>query len=486
MGLRGRIVVYPAAIAAAWVLSWYLQPLPPLYVLLRPLLVAIVLVVVLQLLFSLVTRNRHVGAFLAAAGPLLIVSWELGAALLLSAIVPLIASSVRRRRLATVDWPRQTQFLTVASAIVLVVTLAMGAARGVIPTGPTEPRGAVAAGTEPPDLFLVLLDGYPRADTLAQDFGFDNEPFLEAMEGQGFEVARDAHSNYNITWLTLASTFNTEHIGTLLPEPPRIIGDQLGALNRLINDGSTLAAARGAGYEIVSISGGSVSSSLTSADRFIDTGQVNTFEAPLLRLGVLPYLLPEGQADVLHAQLRERFNDSISRLSALADERVDHPRLVFAHLMAPHPPIVFDAQGGASTDDGCYPLGCGLFDQVYDASEPRYLREQLEYVNRRLVEVARHLIESNGRPAAIVFFSDHGFRHDFDDLPEMVRSLFISYTPDHPGLFPADASPINLLSTLLNAYAGTDIPAADDASFVADFRTFPEQKSYFPLISMQP
>ena len=68
----------------------------------------------------------------------------------------------------------------------------------------------------------------------------------------------------------------------------------------------------------------------------------------------------------------------------------------------------------------------------------------------------------------------------------MVRSLFVSHTPGHPGLFPANASPINLLATLLNTYAATDIALAEDGSFAADFRKFDLQQSYFPLVPVNP
>ena len=480
-----RLVLYPAAIAAAWVLSQYLPPVPPLYILVRPLVVAIGIVLVLQVAFSMLARNRHVGAFAAVGVPLMLVSWELGAALVLAVVVPLLYRSVRQRSLATVDWPSLTRFLTAASAIVLVVTLVMAGSRGITPVGQTSPPQPVAA-VEGPDIYLIMLDGYPRADTLARDFGFDNEPFLRAMEAQGFEVAREAHANYNITWFTLASMFNGRHLDALMPKPSGDIGAQLGVLNRLINDGTVLKDARGAGYELVAISGGMVSASLTSADRFIDTGQVNSFEAPLLRLGVLPYILPSEQAAVLHGQLRDRFNAEIATLRTLAHERGGRPRLVWAHLLAPHPPVVFDEMGGPSSDDGCYPLACGLFDQVYDSREPQFLREELQYVNAQLLALAADVIASNERPVVMVLFSDHGFRHDYGDLREMVHSLFVSYTPGQPGLFPSNASPINLLPTVLNNYAGTQIPLAQDGSFIADFRKFDEQKSYFPLVPVEP
>ena len=40
-----------------------------------------------------------------------------------------------------------------------------------------------------PDIYVVLLDAYPRADTLDNDFGYDNSPFLDGLRAEGFDVA---------------------------------------------------------------------------------------------------------------------------------------------------------------------------------------------------------------------------------------------------------------------------------------------------------
>ena len=71
----------------------------------------------------------------------------------------------------------------------------------------------------------------------------------------------------------------------------------------------------------------------------------------------------------------------------------------------------------------------------------------------------------------IIFFSDHGSRHDFDDRDEMLRSFFVASTPGQPGLFPNDVTPINIIPRLLNAYAGTKGRMATEESYVVDMRT---------------
>ena len=64
--------------------------------------------------------------------------------------------------------------------------------------------------------------------------------------------------------------------------------------------------------------------------------------------------------------------------------------------------------------------------------------------------------------------SDHGGRNDFTNHVEMLRSMFLARTPGHPGLFPNDMSPINLVPRLLNAYAGANLPMATEESYWTD------------------
>ena len=65
-------------------------------------------------------------------------------------------------------------------------------------------------------MYVILLDGYPRADTLQETFGIDNTAFTADLEDRGFTVSDGARANYNKTWLTLASMFNGSYVDRML------------------------------------------------------------------------------------------------------------------------------------------------------------------------------------------------------------------------------------------------------------------------------
>ena len=84
--------------------------------------------------------------------------------------------------------------------------------------------------------------------------------------------------------------------------------------------------------------------------------------------------------------------------------------------------------------------------------------------------MVRDIQAKSSRPPVIVIFSDHGTRFWPEDKAEMFHSLFLAATPGHPGLFPDDNTPVNVLTRLLNAYTGASYPLAGEESYWLDTR----------------
>jgi hypothetical protein len=67
--------------------------------------------------------------------------------------------------------------------------------------------------TNLPDIYYIILDGYPREDILQQTFGLDNSQFITWLEAKGFYVAECSQSNYSHTAPSMAATFNLTYLG---------------------------------------------------------------------------------------------------------------------------------------------------------------------------------------------------------------------------------------------------------------------------------
>ncbi|MEX1172005.1 MAG: hypothetical protein WEG56_05260, partial [Chloroflexota bacterium] len=88
----------------------------------------------------------------------------------------------------------------------------------------------------------------------------------------------------------------------------------------------------------------------------------------------------------------------------------------------------------------------------------------------KVVDTVKQIMDSSAEPPVIIVMSDHGHRHDMLDRREPLRSLFMAYTPGHPGLFPSDVSPVNVLTRFLNAYHRTALPLSPESGYFVDGR----------------
>ena len=482
-----RWPAYPAAAAAALILNLHASAAAAPEALYRPLLIAIAAVAAVQLLATVVGRDRHQGAFLAALLVLAVIDVRasLGAVVVAGSVVAL--RIVRRRRDHPLPWARLTSGLNVFGLTLLALSIASDLS-GLVPTW----RGSGPASEAPagaPDIYLILLDAYPRADTLAKDFGIDNEPFLTELGDLGFDVARKSTANYNMTLLTLASLLNHQPISDLPGiDPDRPALDQYRDLARALNHGRVIDELHAFGYETVSIPSTFGQTALWAADTVLDSGQLDAFEYTLFRHPPLRGLLPSLQRSWLVAQYRDRLMTTFDRLAELSSTGSDRPRFILAHLLAPHPPLVLGPDGEARDVWACYPNECEFWDSGWssgvDVVVPA-MRDQMAYVNRRLLDTVRTIQEMSDRPPIIVVFSDHGYRHLPEDREETLRNLFAVYAPGQPDLFPEDATPINLFPRLLNAYLHAGLDLEEESSWWVDSSTL-DSRGILALEPVQP
>jgi hypothetical protein len=448
--------IYPVVIAVAYVLAFYGSGSAAPSDLLRPVLIATVITLAVQVIATLVARDRDRGALVAAVivaaipdQPILFVVL-LG--FLLFTILPGRLARARGRTGRPAPWGSTTRLLNFVAFTVLVVSAGQLILVGrLAPSGAiAEPRGSADPGA--PDIYVILLDGHPRWDTLANEFGFDAEPFLAAMEAEGFEVARESRTNYNTTALTLASMFQMRQIraATDLADPDAGDASALAnslALTDLIARAPAFDELHRHGYEVVSIP-----SEFTwlapPADRSLEDGHMTNLEIDLLTESRLRVIAPDAVRGFVAGQHRDRILTSFRRLGTVAEERDAGPKYVFAHIVSPHPPPVFGPGGIRRDGWPCFPSDCpfwGPTDRRDDVAELTAIRDEVAYVDALVLETVRAILAASARPPVIVVMSDHGSREFPSDRAETVRSLFLARTPGHPGLFPNDTTPVNLM-----------------------------------------
>lgn len=398
------------------------------------------------------------------------------------------------RRLGEPARAGQALMLVSAAALAFPLIGLLAAPLGAPPPAPVAPVDGVRAPEPAPDLIYIVLDAYARQDMLGEVYGLDNRPFIEALEAMGFYVAARSRSNYAQTALSLASSLNLDTIeGALGPLDPDSTDERpLAAAVRGSRVRRTLEAL---GYEVVSLATGYAPTEWRDADRYLApqaprtlreriTGPPNAFETlfiqttALAALSDLRTLLPFGPALDLEAPYREHRERILFALERLADlPRGERPRFIFVHLVAPHPPFVFDGDGEPLAHDTAYTLSAG----VYQGDREGYLRgyaDQVTYLNRRLLETLEALLARADPPPIILIQADHG--PDASGLGEApapvsylderfaILNAYLLSGCEPGGLYP-EITPLNSFRVVWNRCFGAELPLLDDRSWISPY-----------------
>ena len=252
----------------------------------------------------------------------------------------------------------------------LATGVAVGAPRGRrsrlgCPRGPStgEPIqlaapevGSLSVG---PNIHLLLLDGYPRQDVL-DGLGFDNDPFLSAMADRGFEVYPESRSNYDRTPFSLLTLLTLRHLDDIdeLDGADAIGGtvDQERIAGRALLGVPLFDLVEEAGYRTRVVEGPVVHAPLGGADEVTSAGSATNFELDTLQR--TPLAAPLEALGIGMDQAR----DQVTGALALFSNPPESPSFTFTHVMAPHAPFSFEADGSEAPAPPCYPETCAIFD----------------------------------------------------------------------------------------------------------------------------
>ncbi|MFY7953722.1 MAG: hypothetical protein ACOVT5_14560, partial [Armatimonadaceae bacterium] len=204
---------------------------------------------------------------------------------------------------------------------------------------------AVEIEAAEPDVFVIVLDAYGRDDALERYLGIDNRTFVEELRRRGFTVARHSQSNYNQTLLSLSSMMSMDYVQSL-PIPAGSL--DVISVAPFIDGGRGRKVFSEHGLRIVNIPSATTITEMPTADWIVaDPNPVSeTWLSPLEALLVTRtplVLIPRRQLG--ETELHRNGIENAFRHVVRVAER-PWPKFVFAHLLVPHPPFLFDSLGG--------------------------------------------------------------------------------------------------------------------------------------------
>jgi hypothetical protein len=382
-----------------------------------------------------------------------------------------------------------SRFLNIAAVVLLVfnalrVANFASASAAAATATPSTPPVVLQATSAKPDIYYIILDRYANVDTLREIYDYDNEPFMRELEARGFSVARHAWANYFKTALSLYSSLNMHLID------PEQLGVDLEARARFsevqgaLRDHLALPSAlKSLGYDYVHL-GGWWEPTATNVDadvalRFQGSAE---FSSALWSTTALSLVWPPSFGgtgpDGEDMPFRELDRDTIlyafDRLEDAAARA--GPDFVFAHITAPHPPYVFNADGSFPSED-----------EVNGRSERDNYVAQLQWVNQRVLRAIDRLMDHPpGQPDPIIVLQadegpfpprfsadERGFQWLEASDREIQQKFGILNAMRLPGVEPASfgfnerTSPVNEFRIVLNATFDAGLPLLPDETFLS-------------------
>jgi len=319
-----------------------------------------------------------------------------------------------------------------------------------------------------PDIYHIILDGYASEKFISQNCDWNVSWFTKRLKEKGFLVAEKSFSNYANTYSSFSSFLNVSHHGSI----PVDVAD--GLFIYKIQKNNLLHFLSSLGYKYIHISGDSLATCLPFEGGKQSFYIKNYFKNSWYRLtrtcGFLSCVL--GCWSLCNYVWLDyefkRHAQSIFRCFHQLNEAINitGPKYVFAHIMAPHDPYVFDKDGKF----------IGVEEEGHEYSG------QVEFISKKTDEILNQILDNSGKKPIVILHGDHGIScgqmfiresiNNIVGLPGQIRQTFpilnAYYLPEKldKEIIYDSISPVNSFRVILNKYFGANFKLLKDSSFI--------------------
>jgi hypothetical protein len=424
--------------------------------------------------------NLQIGSFNFGPDKTLLSAW--GGILLLGSFL----SFKTKKNLRTL-----TSFLNVVAISLVLIPLTdiipyeLKTGRATLPTSQESAVTEEATEITPeeaaklPDIYYLVFDRYANETILKEHFNFDNSEFINHLKEKGFYVASKACANYPRTFESLASSLNMEYLGYLTEQ----LGEDFSSrapVYEMLQDYKVWRFLKKRGYQFIHFGDWYPA---TKKNKFADINinySINVgseFNTVFLRTTLYYPIARKISLDTPERETtRKRHLYKFEKLAEIPE--IDGPKFIFAHMLIPHSPYVFDKDGNPIKEE-----------QEKQKSSIENYTNQLIFTNKKIEELINELLTKSTKPPIIIIQSDEGpFTPEWskssgpEDWRELtnealkvhIRIINAYYLPDVPKdvLYPS-MSPVNSFRTIFNLYFGTKFELLPDKNYIFQDRSHP-------------
>ncbi len=178
-----------------------------------------------------------------------------------------------------------------------------------------------------------------------------------------------------------------------------------------------------------------------------------------------------------HSPRRRRLLQALGALENLSD--TDKPRLVIAHLMSPHPPLVLDGEGHAVVSNSALSLPDGHWFAGDQVDNVEGYRQQATFVLTRLDQLVSGFVSQSAkrqREALVIIHGDHGPRAALLAPPDQgpdPREMFAVFLGVRSAGQANDlpTSLVNVYRRIASLYLGASLPDLPNHAYGAAFES---------------
>jgi hypothetical protein len=276
-------------------------------------------------------------------------------------------------------------------------------------------REVVSNSADRPNVLFVIFDSYARNDVLSDYYGFDNSEIMEYLKGKGFQIDTRSRSNYPFTILSLNSLLNMEL--THLSEDFVKSKDKNWSLLYSLKHNRVMSVFREHGYNVVShisMTGDNQTLGNDSWHGRLVSFAYNEVTRAIVHTSILRIMEKELLADPMRLDILH----TIEGISQLNNKK--EPFFLFAHIVCPHPPYIFNADGSKPDMIRSMWLRGQKLDNTHLTMKQHrddYLN-QVKFINSQIKKIVQtiDINEKTGdRATLIVFQADHGHSYILGD-----------------------------------------------------------------------
>lgn len=342
------------------------------------------------------------------------------------------------------------------------------------------PEAEAAPVGQPPDVWLIALDGYGRSDLLAGLYGHDAIPFITGLEERGFTHVPGSVANYATPIEALTASLNMEYLDALQAEPGPL---PMSTLVDWYHQNRANALLRELGYKIcASTPPNEMLAPRDNVDVVLKPGRLpSEFETVLLEgtiaarvVQATHYIRNRSLAELRHIASRALVEAKLEQLNELAITPDESPRFVQAFLPVPGAPFLFDEAGNWPESVGVYTYGGRVLFRGGPAEYREGYIRQIAWLNGELLDLIDAIRAHAERPPIILLVSLHGPAGQPGQSPRqqelMVAQRFLNFTAVHlpgDGAVPEDLSPVNALRLALSTITGAEVPLLPNRQYLS-------------------